>query len=381
MYQTRRQHSKNAVHAVPSKLNYHPKRRAFLFIAFLGIIGFLTLNHVYAAMASNELRFGINSNCLQANGSGKSNISVSVGDCSGNESQDWTTTDTTIQHGINGCLAVQSDGVNVGDSVVMNLCSTAPGQVWLRDQTGYLNPNSGLCLSGSSTGSLTIQNCNTASQTQTWTPYDVQKKTNITNSCNSLLGSAKVACYAISNWNNWQSPTSDHNALLNTYSDGNGYESWCADFVSYIYKQAGYALTNGERSGWDEYEADLLQYDGFTVHMAGNYVPKVGDIAYFNYPGGHVELVVSGGSKPTYVYGDSAKLIPKPAMVTWQQIQSLQSRNWVKQNTTLLRINKHSHQKLNVDYLLYSGCFDQTAALKRVIKSIATATVTSALYS
>jgi len=39
-------------------------------------------------------------------------------------------------------------------------------------------------------------------------------------------------------------------------------------------------------------------------------VPLAGDVAYFNYGGGHVEIVVSGGQTPTFVYGDSGVTDP-----------------------------------------------------------------------
>jgi hypothetical protein len=311
MQPARRKKSRSISYNKKNDIKRHSNRRLFLFILLLGFIGFLTLNHVYAASASSELRSGVANNCLQADGSGKTDVVISVNNCNGSESQNWSTTDTAIQHSTDECLAVQNDGVISNNSVVMTLCANVPGQVWLRDQTGFINPNSGLCLSSSQNGALAIQNCNTVSQTQTWTPYDVQKKSPINTTCSNLPEGEMVACYAVTNWNNWQSPRSDHNSLLNTYSDGNGYESWCADFVSYIYKEARHQLTNGERNGWDEYEADLLQYDGFTVHMAGNYVPQTGDIAYFNYPGGHAEIVVSGGTKPTFIYGDSAQTDPQ----------------------------------------------------------------------
>jgi len=311
MRPTHRKNSRSTSYVKRNKSIRHTNRRLFLFILFLGFIGFLTLNHVYAASARSELRSGIGNNCLEAGGSGESNVAVSVKNCNGSESQNWSTTDTAIQHSTDECLTVQNDDANGGENVVMAVCANTPGQVWLRDQTGYINPDSGLCLSGSESGLLTIQDCNTNSQTQTWTPYDVEKKSPIKSTCTNLPEGETVACYAIANWDTWQSPNSDHNSLLNTYSDGNGYESWCADFVSYIYKEAGHQLTNGERGGWDEYEADLLQYDGFTVHMAGSYIPQTGDIAYFNYPGGHAEIVVSGGTKPTFVYGDSAQTDPQ----------------------------------------------------------------------
>ena len=47
---------------------------------------------------------------------------------------------------------------------------------------------------------------------------------------------------------------------------------------------------------------------GFSYHNASSYTPRPGDVAYFDYSGGHVEIVVSGGPTPTFVYGDSANI-------------------------------------------------------------------------
>ena len=119
-----------------------------------------------------------------------------------------------------------------------------------------------------------------------------------------------VACEAAKQWITWQTGTPSHNALLNDYSDSNGYEEWCADFISYIYQEAGHPFTNGERNGWDEYLAGNIQYQGFTYHDAANYLPQTGDVAYFDYSGGHVEIVAVGGPKPIFIYGDSGTTDP-----------------------------------------------------------------------
>ena len=120
-----------------------------------------------------------------------------------------------------------------------------------------------------------------------------------------------IACNAVKEFTAWQSSGSNHESLLTTYTDGTPSEEWCADFISYVYKEAGYPFTNGSADGWDENSAGNVQYMGFTMHQAGNgYVPETGDVAYFDYPGGHVEIVVSGGTTPTYVYGDSAEIDP-----------------------------------------------------------------------
>jgi hypothetical protein len=111
-------------------------------------------------------------------------------------------------------------------------------------------------------------------------------------------------------WALWQANPNGHTGLLTQFTDGNSYEEWCADFVSYVYKISGYPFQNGERDNWDEYNANNLVNLNFTVHNAGSYIPKPGDIAYFDYSGGHVELVVTGGSHPTFIYGDSGTTDP-----------------------------------------------------------------------
>jgi hypothetical protein len=128
--------------------------------------------------------------------------------------------------------------------------------------------------------------------------------------CNVGTKGDQVACYAKRQWAAWQSGSAIHEALLTDYTQGNTNEEWCADFVSYVYKEAGFPFENGERNNWDEYNANNVQYMGFTLHPAGSYLPRPGDVAYFNYPGGHVEIVVSGGTHPTFVYGDAGTIDP-----------------------------------------------------------------------
>ena len=50
---------------------------------------------------------------------------------------------------------------------------------------------------------------------------------------------------------------------------------------------------------------------GYTIHYASTgYLPKPGDVAFFNYSAGHVEIVISGGKQPTFIYGDSGTIDP-----------------------------------------------------------------------
>jgi hypothetical protein len=239
---------------------------------------------------------------------------VDAAHCNNTSSQNWDITTTSIEHDSTRCLSIQNDSTQIGTAVVLNPCDASPGQVWLRDKNGYQNPGSGLCLNApsDSTGvQLTIASCGTQpSANETWTPTAASGSSLQPSSCNGTEGE-KVACYAAKEWNAWQSGTPSHEALLTQYTDGAPYEEWCADFVSYVYKEAGYPFTQGETNGWDENIAGNVQNMGvFTMHPASSYIPKPGDIAYFDYSGGHVEIVVSGGKNPTFVYGNSDTIDP-----------------------------------------------------------------------
>jgi hypothetical protein len=259
---------------------------------------------------------GLSGYCLNDYGNKTTaNAAVDAWKCNDTSSQDWVATIDTITHDGSECLSVQGDAVDPGSNVAMNPCSGAAGQVWLRDQTGYQNPNSGLCLAASPSrpdSQLFISNCShLASPQQTWIPTSPAAKSNSANPpCTGTEGQ-KVACYAIKQWTTWQSGSISHGSLLNAYTDGASQEEWCADFVSYVYKQAGYPFTRGDTSGWDENVAGDIQYMGFTMHpVTSGYVPQAGDVAYFDYGGGHVEIVASGGNTPTFVYGDSGVTDP-----------------------------------------------------------------------
>jgi hypothetical protein len=124
---------------------------------------------------------------------------------------------------------------------------------------------------------------------------------------------ANQAYYDRCLWNggrNWQGSLVSHATLLSLFTDGNAGEFWCADFISYVYKTAGYpfhARTGYySRDGWDWPNAwSMVNLPGFTYHKASGYSPKRGDIAEFDYPGGHVELVVHL-NPTTFIYGDTA---------------------------------------------------------------------------
>ncbi|MGD0284241.1 MAG: ricin-type beta-trefoil lectin domain protein [Candidatus Saccharimonadales bacterium] len=284
-------------------------------VILICLFGVYKLVEKHVLADSPKITSGLAGYCLDDHDN-KSNANTVVDNwkCNNTMAQDWVANISTITHDDTYCLTVQGNKINVGAKVVLNTCDGSAGQVWLRDQTGYQNPNSGLCLTTSQStpnNQLIISDCNTLSNPQqTWTPTTIDNKNSSDMSCTGTEGN-RVACNAIKEWADWQSNTSNHEVLLTKYTDGAPYERWCADFVSYVYKEAGYPFTQGNSNGWDENIADNIQYMGFTLHSAtSNYIPQTGDVAYFNYAGGHVEIVVSGGKTPTFIYGDSATIDP-----------------------------------------------------------------------
>jgi hypothetical protein len=302
---------------VPNKPSAKAVKKPFLRMRFkaalillVGIFFFFKLINVHAAAATQVIKSGVAGYCIDDyKGKLVPGTKISGWDCNDTNAQNWKSANGTIVHTNNSCLSVDNDSSARASSVVLNNCNALPGQIWLQDQGGFFNPNSGKCLTfpvADQGRSLDIDNCNLSSASQQWRGTGTT-----TQSCDNLDKGQKIACFAEKEWTAWQAPNSNHSDLLNSYSDGNGYEQWCADFVSYVYKEAGYSFNQGERDQWDEYDANNIQYMGFTKHDASNYVPKTGDVAYFNYLAGHVEIVVSGGPKPTFVYGDSSNVDPQ----------------------------------------------------------------------
>ena len=266
----------------------------------------------HAEPQSSLMKSGISGYCLDDYKDNTTlNNKVTAWSCNGSAAQSWTVSGDMITHHTTHCLGVQTDAKTDGSPVLANTCNNGPGQVWLRDNNGYFNPNSDLCLTAPAPNEqLTITTCNATSVNQTWQPAIPNgTATSSGVACNGSEGQ-KVACFAEKEWTTWQTTSASHNDLLNQYTDGVPYEEWCADFVSYVYKEAGYPFTSAY-DGWDENDANSIQNYGFTQHLVSSgYTPKAGDIAYFDYNGGHVEIVVSGGKVPTFVYGDSATIDP-----------------------------------------------------------------------
>jgi hypothetical protein len=301
-----------------AKTRKHAVLSIVIIAMFFVVFGGLELFSNHASSATPQIKSGSSGYCIEA--SSKTDAigsSVNISPCSSADAQNWGVNGSYITHDSKYCLSVEADGTTAGNKTVLNQCSDASGQVWLSDNGGYYNPNSEMCLStpaGKTSGQLIINSCKYLSNnSETWTPQSsADSDTNNSNkvSCANDTKGEKIACYAEKEWTAWQSPSSNHENILNNYTDGNAYEEWCADFVSYVYQEAGYPFTQGERSGWDEYDANNIQNQGFTIHTNSNYIPQPGDVAFFDYPGGHVEIVVSGGKNPTFVYGDSATIDP-----------------------------------------------------------------------
>ena len=94
---------------------------------------------------------------------------------------------------------------------------------------------------------------------------------------------------------------------------GSVYQEWCADFVSWVYNQAGYPFSGGSNGGWMLPAVDSIQTLGeqdqnFHWHPASsNYVPKPGDIAIHTIGESHTNIFVSSsGGTSTYIGGDQS---------------------------------------------------------------------------
>lgn len=297
----------------PQPVKRHRLRLLFVAtIAFIGITVFGSISG-HATTGAAAIKSGITGYCLDDHKDlTTQDNTVEAWGCNGSTAQNWTVSRDTITHLGSYCLSVKNGANTQNSPVVLNSCSGTPGQIWLRDKSGYQNPNSGLCLAAPNNASdtpLVLASCDGISQSgEQWNPSSGSL---LHANCPDLKTGEKIACYAEQEWTAWQASSSNHENLLAGYTDGNAYEEWCADFVSYIYKEAGYPFTQGERDNWDEYDANSVQNMGFTMHnVSSGYVPQPGDVAYFNYDGGHVEIVVAGGKTPTFVYGDSGTIDP-----------------------------------------------------------------------
>ena len=283
-------------------------------LLFYATFSVLSFGHASADAPQPQVRSALGDNCLDDyHGSTKSGSIVVAWQCNGTTSQHWMFNAGHIKLNGKYCLTGSKD------RVVLQTCNNSSSQQWERNGVGLKNRQSGKCLSlphGKTGVQLILSGCNKlTSINESWTPdswLGLPLSEVSSPICKQTKLGERVACNAERQWLAWQTEPKLHHVLLSDYSDGNAYEEWCADFVSYVYKQSGAAFSGGERgNGWDEYNANNIRYMGFTYHAAGSgYVPKPGDVAYFNYSGGHVEIVIKGGKHPTFIYGDSGTIDP-----------------------------------------------------------------------
>jgi len=302
------------------KLKHQPKHH-FIRLGFILLIGLAIF--VLSAKAFglilfstppqyNEIRSAIIGDCLgNENNKITYGSAITFGSCTGAAAQRWTFASDKIFLNKLDCLSVN------GRSIEIAKCSNNLKQRWIRNDVGLENLADHQCLTASNQrSSLSVASCNNLINVgQAWTPTSWQGEPLSAISmptCNQSTIGDRVACMAERQWLAWESEPSLHKTLLYDYTDGNTQEEWCADFVSYIYKQAGDPFSGGERNRWDQYNANYVRYSGnFSFHSASSgYIPKAGDVAFFDYPGGHVEIVYKGGKKPIFIYGDSGTIDP-----------------------------------------------------------------------
>ncbi len=292
----------------PRRISFSSKRIWLLCLVAITIGFALILHHgtTHAINNPNAITSGWKGYCLDDyHGSNGPNAQLDIWSCNGSSSQVFTLNMTQIKHNNEQCLTAES-----AIKIDLSTCNNMANQVWLRDQGSFFNPKLRLCLSALEPSNGTLlsltpcANLNTAAKS--WST-----NFNFLNyNCHGSEG-AIVACNAIKQWIIWQDKPLNHENLLTLYTGGASYEEWCADFVSYIYKVSNYPFSNGNYAGWDENDANQIVNQGFNFHAVGTgYLPSPGDVAYFNYNGGHVEIVIVGGKQPTFIYGDSATIDP-----------------------------------------------------------------------
>jgi len=146
---------------------------------------------------------------------------------------------------------------------------------------------------GSASGSVSGSNASCAALTAVnCTPDGEGAVASATDSLSSIRQS--VVCITQSEFQKYESGTMKPGTDFYVYSENHN-EEWCADFVSWVYKQAGYPL--GE-SGWREARVSEVQHIGqknlkFSYHEASSYTPVPGDIAVHLDGQSHVNIVVS----------------------------------------------------------------------------------------
>ncbi|HUD06381.1 MAG TPA: phage tail tip lysozyme [Candidatus Saccharimonadales bacterium] len=180
---------------------------------------------------------------------------------------------------------------------------------------GGASGNSGSTTSSSSNCSSSTVNCSSSTATST---------TSSVSSSNLSQTRQNIVCNAqkeLATWKaepNYNSPYPDFIYAATgflKYTDNN-YEEWCADFVSWIYNQAGYPFSGGLDGGWRQPSVVSIQVLGqqnqnFHWHPeSSGYTPQPGDLALHYDPSQanpwyHINIFVSSsGGESNYIGGD-----------------------------------------------------------------------------
>lgn len=219
----------------------------FSLILLASVMTWFFLGTSHASGQGGQIKSGWSGYCLDDYKSKLvSGNQVDLWNCNGTSAQDWKVSLTQISRDGNLCLTADST-----TKITANTCDQDPSQVWIQDDTSFINPALGLCLSAKHPGQdqqLSMASCDDLTDSSmTWTP----PLSLLSYQCSGGQGQI-VACNAVKEWIRWSTEPNNHPALLNSYTGGAAYEEWCADFVSYVYKESGYPFSNGNFSGWDK---------------------------------------------------------------------------------------------------------------------------------
>jgi hypothetical protein len=108
-------------------------------------------------------------------------------------------------------------------------------------------------------------------------------------------------------------------------------EDWCADFVSWVFNQAGTPFTGGSNGGWRLAAAvgvaDWFKQNGvWTPDGASAPPPQPGDVFYTAANGGHVGIIVAvSGNQVTTIEGNAG---PSVVSITYNDYHSTGWAGW-----------------------------------------------------
>ncbi len=195
-------------------------------------------------------------------------------------------------------------------------------QTWMTQLINYTTSSSSSSSnSGSSTSSSSSSQCSSGAiscNTNNQSSSSTTSQTGTATQNQYSMISQRVVCIAQQQLGIWQSQSGYPWKGPNTYSE-TGYlqysqgrkEEWCADFVSWVFNQAGYPLApdpNWDIPGVLGVQAIGQENGNFSFTNAKNFIPQPGDIAIHNANGEqHTNIVVGvSGQKVTMIGGDQS---------------------------------------------------------------------------